>query len=249
MTANVLTPTRAMVLAAGLGTRMRPITEHTPKPLVAVGGRTMLDFCLDGLGAAGVDTVVVNIHHLPARMRAHLAARRAGPRVIVSDESDALLDSGGGVVKALPDLIDPAAPGRPFVVMNADTIWIDGPRPNLVRLIEAFDPAKSDFLLLLAPSTSSVGYDGRGDFHMDTEGRLARRQPLEVAPFVYAGAFVTTPASFTAAPAGPFSLNRLWDRAIEAGRLNGLRLEGTWMHVGTPGAIGEAEAALAAAAL
>ena len=172
----------------------------------------------------------------------HLASRQR-PRIIISDERSKLLGTGGGVVKALAELGD-----APFFHVNSDSIWIDGVRPNLVRLAEAFDPDAMDGLLLLAPVTSGIGYAGRGDFAMTADGRLRRRAEREVVPFVYAGAALLSPALFAGAPAGEFSLNTLFDRAIEAGRLHGLRLEGLWMHIGTPDAIREAEAAIVASA-
>jgi len=178
------------------------------------------------------------VHYLADLIERHLAARQR-PHIVISDERAALLDTGGGVVKALPSL------GRePFFHVNSDTIWIDGVRSNLARLVEAFDPATMDALLLLAPTTGSIGYAGRGDFAMAPDGRLNRRAEREVAPFVYAGAAILSPAMFNGAPPGEFSLTDLFDRAADVGRLHGLRLEGLWMHVGTPEAVGEAEAAI-----
>jgi N-acetyl-alpha-D-muramate 1-phosphate uridylyltransferase len=241
-TARPAVPRAAMVLAAGNGIRMRPLTDRTPKPLIPVGGKPLLDNVLDRLAAIGVETAVVNVHHLADQIERHLAGRRA-PRIVISDERANLLDTGGGVVKALPTL-----GAAPFFHLNSDTIWIDGVRPNLVRLAEGFDPAKMDALLLLAATSGSVGYAGRGDFAMAPDGRLRRRTEREVAPFVYAGVAILSPALFAGAPSGPFSLNVLFDRAIEAGRFYGLRLEGVWMHVGTPDAIAAAEAAILASA-
>jgi N-acetyl-alpha-D-muramate 1-phosphate uridylyltransferase len=231
-------PRTAMVLAAGNGIRMRPLTERMPKPLIAVGGKPLLDNVLDRLAATGVETAVVNVHYLADQIERHLASRRA-PRIVISDERTELLDTGGGVVKALPIL-----GAAPFYHLNSDTIWIDGVKSNLVRLAESFDAARMDALLLLAATSSSVGYAGRGDFGMASDGRLQRRPEREVAPFVYAGVAVLSPALFADAPSGAFSLNLLFDLAIEAGRLHGLRLEGVWMHVGTPDAIAAAEAAI-----
>jgi N-acetyl-alpha-D-muramate 1-phosphate uridylyltransferase len=242
MTVSTLPPRRAMVLAAGLGLRMRPITETKPKPLVEVGGKTMLDHVLDRLADAGVDRAVVNVHYLADQIERHLAGRTS-PNITISDERTALLDTGGGVVKALPELGE-----APFFHVNSDTIWIDGVRSNLARLAEAFDPGEMDALLLLAPTAASIGYSGRGDFRMTPDGRLHRRAEREVVPFVYAGAALLSPVMFRDAPAGAFSLNTLFDRAIEAGRLHGLRLEGMWMHIGTPDAIPVAEAAITASA-
>ena len=234
------TPRRAMVLAAGMGTRMRPLTDRMPKPLVPVAGRALLDHVLDRLSEAGVERAVVNVHHFAEQMIAHLAARTR-PAITISDERGLLLDTGGGVVKALPELGD-----APFFHLNADTIWIDGVRPNLARLAEAFDAAHMDALLLLAPTAGSIGYDGRGDFAMASDGRLRARAEREVAPFVYAGAAIFSPALFKDAPPGAFSLTALFARAAAAKRLAGLRLEGLWMHVGTPDAIAAAEAAIKA---
>ncbi len=233
-------PKTAMVLAAGLGTRMRPLTDAKPKPLVEVYGRTLVDRVLDRLEGAGVATVVVNVHHHADLLERHLKARRT-PKIVLSDERAKLLDSGGGVKKALPQL------GQgPFFIVNSDTIWIEGMQRNLPMLAGRFDPARMDALLLLAATATSRGYDGRGDFSADSDGRLTRRAEGQVTPFVYAGAIVTTADFFKGAPDGPFSLNLLFDRAIERDRLYGIRLDGTWMHVGTPDAIAEAEACYAA---
>jgi N-acetyl-alpha-D-muramate 1-phosphate uridylyltransferase len=232
-------PRTAMVLAAGLGTRMRPLTDTKPKPLIAVAGKPLLDHVLDRLADVGVERAVANVHYLAEQIIAHTKPRTT-PRVTISDERGLLLGTGGGVVKALPELGD-----APFFHINSDTIWIDGGTPNLMRLAQAFDPATMDALLLLAPTTGSIGYAGRGDFAMTTDGRLKRRSERDVAPFVYAGAAILSPALFTDAPQGEFSLTDLFDRASAAGRLHGLRLEGLWMHVGTPEAVGEAEAAIA----
>ena len=229
---------RAMVLAAGLGTRMQPLTDTLPKPLVKVAGQALLDHVLDRLANAGVETAVVNVHHMADQIENHLKGRTR-PRIEISDERGELLDTGGGVVKALKRL----GP-EPFLHMNSDTLWIEGVTPNLPRLAAGFDPARMDILLLLASTTASIGYEGRGDFVMAPDGRLARRAERQVAPFVYAGAAMLSPAQFADAPKGKFSLNTMFDRAIEAGRLYGQRLEGTWMHVGTPAAIEAAEAAI-----
>jgi len=232
-----VTPTKAMVLAAGLGLRMRPLTERMPKPLVPVAGRPLLDHVLDKLGDAGVSEAIVNVHYLPDQIIDHVAAR-AKPRVTISDERNQVLGTGGGVVKALPLL------GRaPFFLVNADTMWIDGVRPNLARLAEAFDPANMDILLLMAPTTSSIGYDGSGDYAMLADGSLRKRREHQVVPFVYAGAAIMSPALFAKAPKGEFSLTRMFDSANEQERLFGLRLDGVWMHVGTPDAVQAAEEA------
>jgi MurNAc alpha-1-phosphate uridylyltransferase len=233
-------PRNAMVLAAGFGHRMRPLTDTMPKPLVEVAGKALLDHVLDRLADAGVERAVVNVHYLADQIERHVA-KRTKPEIVISDERGVLLDTGGGVVKALPEL-GPA----PFFHINSDTIWIDGVRPNLTRLAENFDPATMDALLLLAPSAGSIGYAGRGDFTMKPDGRLLARPEREVAPFVYAGAAILSPRLFDGAPQGAFSLTKLFAKAIEAGRLHGLRLDGLWMHVGAPEAIGEAEAAILA---
>jgi MurNAc alpha-1-phosphate uridylyltransferase len=229
---------RAMVLAAGLGTRMRPFNGKVPKPLVTVGGKPLIDYVLDRLADAGVERAVVNVHHLADQIERHLAGR-ARPQIVFSDERAELLGTAGGVVKALPQLGD-----APFFHVNSDTIWIDGVKPNLGRLAAAFEASRMDALLLVAPTATSIGYTGRGDFAMGPDGVLTRRGEREVVPFVYAGAAILTPAFFAGAPAGPSSMTPLFDRAAEAGRLCGLRLEGVWMHVGTPDAIKAAEEAI-----
>ncbi|MBN9580853.1 MAG: nucleotidyltransferase family protein [Afipia sp.] len=235
-------PTSAMVLAAGLGTRMRPLTDTMPKPMVPVAGKPLLDHVLDRLAEADVATAVVNVHYLPDQIVRHVEGR-ARPHVVISDERDTVLGTGGGVVKALPLLGD-----APFYHLNADTMWIDGVRPNLLRLADTFDPARMDILLLMAPTAHSIGYSGSGDYAMLTDGSLRRRKEHEVVPFVYAGAAILSPAIFKDAPAGEFSLTRMFDIANEQSRLFGLRLDGTWMHVGTPDAVQAAEAALLASA-
>ncbi len=227
----------AMLLAAGLGTRMRPLTDDRPKPMIEVGGQPMIDILLDKLADAGVSRAVVNVHYLADMLETHLAARKR-PAIAISDERARLLDSGGGVLKALPQL------GETFFVLNADAIWVDGPRSNLELLIEAWQPDEMDILLLLAPTTTSVGWGNRGDFAMDQAGRLRRPRPGEVTPFAYAGAGIWKRELFAAMPER-FSLNRLFDEAIARNRLFGLRLDGWWMHVGTPAAVDEANACIA----
>jgi MurNAc alpha-1-phosphate uridylyltransferase len=242
-TPPVLTaPKRAMVLAAGLGTRMRAFNGRIPKPLVKVGGKALIDYVLDRLAEQGVECAVVNVHHLADQIERHLAQRQH-PQIVISDERNELLGTGGGVVKALPKL-----GAEPFFHVNSDTIWIDGVKPNLGRLAAAFNPARMDALLLLAPAASSIGYSGRGDFSMASDGRLVRRGEREVVPFVYAGAAILTPSFFAGAPTGAFSMSPLFDRAAEAERLCGLRLDGVWMHVGTPDAVKAAEEAILASA-
>lgn len=231
-----------MVLSAGLGRRMRPLTATTPKPLIEVAGKALIDHALDRLAAAGIEAAVVNVHWLADLVEVHVGKRRA-PRIIVSDERAALLETGGGLTKALQDL----GPD-PFLVLNSDSFWIEGARPNLEILIERWDDAAMDGLLLLASTVNSVGYAGAGDFEMDKHGRLQRRGERKVAPFVYSGVALLHPRLFEDAPDGAFSLNLLFDKAIEAGRLFGARMDGLWLHVGTPEAIAEAEAAIAESA-
>jgi MurNAc alpha-1-phosphate uridylyltransferase len=239
---DVMMPKSAIVLAAGLGTRMRPYNGHIPKPLVAVGGKSLIDYGLDRLADAGVERAVVNVHHLADTLERHLASRRQ-PRIIISDERTELLGTGGGIAKALPQLGD-----APFFLINSDTFWLDGVKPNFARLADNFDAAQMDALLLLAPTAGSIGYEGRGDYTMLSDSRLRRRGEQEVVPYIYAGAAILAPALFAGAPAGAFALTRLFDRASEKGRLFGIHLEGVWMHVGTPEAVAAAEAALAAMA-
>jgi N-acetyl-alpha-D-muramate 1-phosphate uridylyltransferase len=224
-----------MVLAAGLGLRMRPLTDRLPKPLVQVAGRPLLDHVLKKLGEAGVGEAVVNVHYLPDQIIDHVAGRTK-PRVIISDERNQVLGTGGGVVKALPMLGD-----MPFFLVNADTLWIDGVRSNLARLAETFDPARMDILLLMAPTASSIGYGGNGDYAMLPDGALRKRKEHQVVPFVYAGAAILSPSVFAKAPSGEFSLTKMFDAANAQERLFGLRLDGMWMHVGTPDAVAAAE--------
>ncbi len=228
-----------MVLAAGLGNRMRPLTDTRPKPLVEVEGKALIDHVLDRLEAVEVREAVVNVHHHADLMEAHLARRSAPPHLHISDERGALLETGGGIKKALHFFH-----GAPFIAINADTIWIEGVRPNLLRLMESFDPQTMDALLLVAGTATSIGYDGRGDFSMNPYGQLERRGERLITPFVYAGACILKPELFADTPDGPFSLTRVFDTSIAAGRLFGLRLEGVWMHVGTPEAIPAAEEAI-----
>jgi MurNAc alpha-1-phosphate uridylyltransferase len=234
-------PKTAMVLAAGLGVRMRPLTDTMPKPLVKVAGKALIDHVLDKLAAAGVKTAVVNVHYLAEQIEKHLAKRKK-PRIAISDERSLLLDTGGGVVKALPLLGD-----APFFHVNSDTLWVDGSTPNLARLAQAFDAKTMDALLLLAPAKGSIGYAGSGDFSLHADGRLVARVAGTQAPLVYAGAAVLSPALFEHAPEGAFSLTALFERAAAKGRLHGLTIDGRWMHVGSPDAIALAEAALKAA--
>ena len=231
-------PDTAMILAAGYGVRMRPLTDKMPKPLVPVAGKALLDHVLDRLKDAGVTRAVVNVHYLPDQIIRHVADRQT-PRVTISDERDEVLGTGGGVVKALPQLGD-----APFYHLNADTMWIDGVNSNLVQLADAFDPARMDILLLMAPTAHSIGYSGSGDYAMQPDGSLRKRKEHQVVPFVYAGAAIMSPAIFKDAPKGEFSLTKMFDAANESERLFGLRLDGLWMHVGTPDAVRDAEDAL-----
>jgi len=227
----------AMVLAAGVGERMRPLTLRMPKPLVPLAGRTLIDHVLDRLAMSGVKTAVVNVHYLPDQLEAHLAKRQGKPpEIIVSDERGVLLDTGGGVKKALPLL------GHgPFFIHNADSVWSEGATPALSRMLRLGNPAAMDCLLLLAPVATSIGYAFKGDFGMGPDGRLARRAEGEVVPFAFAGVSLCDERLFKDAPEGRLSLNLLWDRALAKGKLYGVRLDGCWMHVGTPEALAEAE--------
>jgi MurNAc alpha-1-phosphate uridylyltransferase len=231
---TVPTVRRAMVLAAGLGLRMRPLTATRPKALIPVSGRALIDHALDHLAAAGVDTAVVNVHWLGDQIVAHVADRRR-PRVAISREPE-LLETGGGVVKALPEL-----GAAPFFVVNADMLWLDGTVPALERLGRAWRDADMDALLLLHRTVAAVGYDGTGDYFADQLGGLARRKQGEVAPHVYAGVQLLHPRLLADAPSGAFSLNRSFDRAEAAGRLFGIVHDGLWFHIGTPGDLAEAQ--------
>jgi len=231
---------RAMVLAAGYGQRMRPLTLTRPKPLVEVAGKSLIDYGFDRLRAAGVEEAVVNVHYLPDQIEAW-AKLQAAPRIVISDEKAQILDTGGGVAHALPRLGD-----APFFVINSDSFWVDDGTPALDRLRAAWDDKAMDCLLLLSPLERTVGYDGKGDFTRDARGRLARRATSQGRPLAYIGGYLVHPRLFEGAPAGAFSMNVLWDRAIAAGRLFGIEHTGRWLHVGTPDAIGLAEAALKA---
>lgn len=235
-------PATAMVFAAGRGQRMRPLTESLPKPLVAVAGRSLLDRTLDSLAEAGVETAVVNVHHLADAIERSLQGRER-PRIVVSDERARLLDQGGGIKKALP-LFE----GRPFLICNTDAFWIDATDDNLQRLARLWDGSRMDAALLLAETKGSVGVDWDGDFHIEQDGCLRRRAEGETAEFVYAGVGVIKPDLFTEVEEEVFRLAPFFFRAAEAGRLYGARLSGRWLHVGTVAAIEEAERAIAEAA-
>lgn len=228
-----------MIMAAGLGTRMRPLTNDRPKPLVEVGGKALIDHSIDRLVAAGVRLIVINAHYRSDMLKAHLA-RRKDVEIRVSDESDELLGTGGGVLKALPNF-----EGEPFFILNSDSVWVEGMGRALDRMKERWDPEAMDALLLMASMVTAIGFEGAGDFRMDAEGRLSRVPEKGVSPFAYPGVQIVHPRMFGASPRSPFSMNKLWDLAIEKGRLYGIRLEGVWMHVGTPEAVREANAFLA----
>ena len=232
-------PDRAMIMAAGLGTRMRPLTDDRPKPLVMVAGKTLIDHALDRLVAAGVTLAVVNVHYKAEMVMAHLA-RRHDIEIRYSEEKDALLGTGGGVVKALPYF-----EGKPFFIMNSDTVWVEGIGHALDRMIARWDPESMDALLLLAAMTTALGFEGPGDFNMDGDGRLSRVDEGRLSPFAYPGVQIAHPRLFDKAPSGGFSTNRMWDVAIAKGRLFGVRLDGVWIHVGTPDAVKQAEEFLA----
>jgi MurNAc alpha-1-phosphate uridylyltransferase len=228
-----------MVLAAGLGTRMRPLTDTLPKPLVPLQGKPLIDHVLDRIRDAGIARAIVNVHYLAKRIEAHLAARTA-PAIVISDERHALLDTGGGVAFAR----DKLGPG-PWLIHNSDTAWIETGRPALASLCDAWDGSRMDCLLLLAMVGSSLGYSGRGDFDLGPQGELRRPKPQEQVRYVFAGASILAPSLLDGAPEGPFSLNQPWNTAIAAGRAFGVVLEGTWMHVGDPAALAAAEELIA----
>lgn len=227
-----------MVFAAGLGTRMRPLTLETPKPLVRVAGKRLIDYALDDCAAAGVETAIVNVHHLADQIEAHLVGR-AEPKIVISDERDLLLDQGGGIRKVLPMFGD-----SPFYVWNTDAFWFDAPRPNLLTLAQAWDSDIMDAALLLAPTQGSIGVDWEGDFDLTPEGRIVRRPGPK--PYVYAGVGLLKPQLFAAETQEVFKLAPFFFAAAERGRLFGVVSEGLWLHVGAVEAIGAAERAIAA---
>ena len=232
-------PTTAMIMAAGLGKRMRPLTATKPKPLIEVGGKALLDHVLERLRTAGVRKVVVNVHYLAEALEAHLTSRAHGLEVVISDERDLLLETGGGLVKAAP-LID----CDPFLALNSDNLWVDGPADTLKLLASQWDDSKMDALLLLVPLARALNHRGMGDFHMDRTGRLRRRERSHVAPFVFTGIQMVSKRLLRESPDGPFSTNLLWDRAIEEGRCFGAVHQGLWFDVGTPECIQLTETAL-----
>jgi MurNAc alpha-1-phosphate uridylyltransferase len=235
-------PRQAMVLAAGLGTRMRPLTEWTAKPLLPLGGRALLDHALQRLAEAGVARVVVNAHWQAGVVRAHLARWRGAPEIVLREEAS-LLDTGGAVLAALEagDLAD-----APFFVVNGDAFWLDGPSAALGRLARRFDPAVADVCLLLHRTFQVHAETGPGDFSLDEWGRPARRGEMQIVPYIYAGVQLATPALYAGAPEGAFSNNLLWDRAIASGRAQAVVHDGLWFHLSTPEDLAEAEMRLCA---
>lgn len=227
----------AMVMAAGLGKRMRPLTATQPKPLVRVAGKPLVDHALDRLAESGVEKAVVNVHYLADALEAHVTARKS-PSVLISDERDELLETGGGMIKARPNLPDP------FFCLNADNIWLDGPRSAFHDLSARWNPDEMDALLLLVSHARAANFNGQGDFYMDARGRLSRRKQGRVAPFIYTGIQLVSHRLLRDAPEGKFSTNILWNRAIEEGRLYGMSFTGLWFEVGTPQAIAPTEDAL-----
>ena len=234
-------PETAMVLAAGLGTRMRPLTDDRPKAMIEVAGITLIDRSLDRLAAVGVKRAVVNLHHFGSQLTDHLQ-HRTQPQILFSDEAEQLMDTGGGVVKALP-LLGP----DPFWVANCDVVLRDTIEDGFASFARIWDDQKMDALLLMQPTVTAIGYNGFGDFNMAPDGSLTRRPEREVSPFLFAGIQIVHPRFFLDPPEGPFSMNLLWDRAFEEGRLYGARHAGQWMDVGTPDGLAAAEAALATA--
>ena len=227
--------TRAMVMAAGLGTRMRPLTDDRPKPLVQVHGKALIDHAIDRLVAAGVTMIVVNAHYKADMLKAHLA-RRKDVEIRISEERDEILGTGGGILKALPNF-----EGEPFFVHNSDSVWVEGLGHALERMKERWNPEEMDALLLMASMVTALGFEGTGDFNMDSEGHLSRVPARRVSPYAYPGVQIVHPRLFEHVKEPAFSMNRLWDVAIENNRLYGVRLDGVWMHVGTPEALREAE--------
>ncbi len=236
---QTLTIRTAMIMAAGLGTRMRPLTDDRPKPLVELNNKALIDYALDRLVEIGVERVIVNTHYLADVLEHHLKGV-TGLEIIISDERAGLLDTGGGAARALQDL-----GSDPFFVINSDSVWLEGVGRSLARMCTLWDDASMDSMLLIASTVNSVGYTGLGDFVMDEQGHLERRTESSVAPFVNTGAYLIHPRVFRDLPDGPFSMNLLWDRAIEDQRLFGIRHDGIWMHVGTPEALKQAEELLA----
>ena len=232
-------PHSAMILGAGLGSRMRPLTDHVPKPMVPFNASPLIDHILDRMAKSGIEEVVVNVHYLADALEGHLAARDGRPKVLISDERDELLDTGGGINRALPML------GREaFLIHNSDSLSHEPNRPNLDILFDAWRDDDMDTLLLLAPTGDSLGYDGAGDFELDDKGQISRpeaQSDTNAAPYVFTGLSIAHPRLFNNAPKGAFSLNRLWTKAIDEGRAYGVIHQGLWMHIGTPQALSDAE--------
>ena len=229
----------AMILAAGLGTRMRPLTNHIPKPLVKVYQKTLIDYKLDVAKRCGIKSVVVNVHYMADQLEEHLK-NVGGLEIIISNERDQLLDSGGGIFNALNHFDN-----KPFLVMNSDTFWIDDNPASLLQLFEKWDSATMDILLALADKNQAIGFHRPGDFFIRKTNRLAWRAENKTAPYAFAGDYVLHPRVFHDVPEGPFSSLMLFDRAMKKGRLCGANLEGTWLDVGTPDSLREAEQAIA----
>lgn len=228
----------AMVLAAGMGTRMRPLTDNQPKPMVSVAGKPLIDHALDKLADAGVARAVVNVHYLADVLEAHLAERTGAPEIVISDERELLLETGGGISHAdalLPD---------PFFCLNSDNIWIDGPLDAFHELSRFWDADKMDALLLLVPHDGAHNFAGKGDFNLLEDGCVSRRGEADHAPYIYTGIQLISKRLMRDAPEGPFSTNIVWDRAIEEGRLYGVPFAGQWFEVGTPQSILPTEEAL-----
>jgi len=233
-------PNTAMVLAAGLGTRMRPLTNDRPKALVEVGGQALMDHMLDRLAAAGVETAVVNVHYFADLVEAHVGRRTDAPRIVISDERPQALETGGGVKQALPLL-----PDGPFFVANIDSVWIEDGASAVEAVARAWDPARMDVCLMLAPTATSMGFHDTGDVFLEADGRVRFKAPGETAPYVYVGVHITKPSVVADGPEGPFSLLPLWKALAEQGRVHGVSPPGLWMHVGDPVARDAAEAKLA----
>ena len=231
--------TTAMMMAAGLGKRMRPLTATRPKPLVKVAGQPLNDHALDRLEAAGIERTIVNVHYLPDALIAHVRARKSSMEILISDERDLLLETGGGLMKAAPLLGD-----APFLCVNSDNLWIDGPRDSIAMLADLWDDARMDALLLVVPHARATCHTGPGDFHMSPDGCLRRRKPGYVAPFVFTGVQIMSPRLLADPPGAVFSTNIFWNRAIETGRLYGASHQGLWFDVGTPQAIPVVESIL-----
>ena len=230
---------KAMILAAGLGTRMRPLTDNIPKPLIKVNGKALIDYKLDAAKQAGIKTVVINVHYLPEQVEDHLR-KVSGLEIIISDERKELMDSGGGIANALHHFDD-----HPFVVLNSDTFWHGDIPPSLLQLLDFWNEDNMDILMALAKTVEAIGFGGAGDFFKDQNHLLTRRGKKLSAPFAFSGDYIVHPRIFENTPKGPFSANNLYDSAIADQRLYGLSLNGLWLHVGTPQSLSEAQSAIA----